>query len=75
VLSSPDEPAARNVSTSEALAERVYVDVPDASFERTLTVPVDCTTAWEWMTAPDKCALYAADEVARMSPVGVSAPE
>jgi hypothetical protein len=55
---------------AESDRQRVYVAAEGASFERTVTVPGDRTTAWEWMTAPDKRALYAADEVMLMSPGG-----
>ncbi len=56
--------------SAEGDRQRVYVSAQDASFERTLTVPVDRTTAWEWMTAPEKRVLYAADDVTLMSPGG-----
>ena len=50
--------------------QRIYVSTQDASFERTVTVPVDRTTTWEWITAADKRVLYAADAVTLMSPGG-----
>lgn len=54
----------------ESERRRVYNGPAGASFERTVAVPVDRMTAWEWVTAPDKRALYAADEVTLMSPGG-----
>jgi len=41
-----------------------------ASFERTITVPVERTVAWEWLTAPERRVLYAADDVVSMTPGG-----
>jgi len=55
---------------AESDRQRVYVTADAPSFERTFTVPVDRTTAWEWITASEKRALYAADEVTLMSPGG-----
>jgi hypothetical protein len=59
---------------AEAERQRVYVAAKDASFERTMTVPVDRTVAWEWMTAAEKRVLYAADDVTLMSPGGRQRP-
>ncbi len=59
---------------AESDRQRVYVAADAPSFERTLTVPVDRTVAWEWMTAADKRVLYAADAVTLMSPGGRQRP-
>lgn len=56
--------------SAESDRQRVYVAAQDASFERIVRVPADRPTVWEWITASDKRALYAADEVALMSPGG-----
>jgi uncharacterized protein YndB with AHSA1/START domain len=49
---------------------RVYVAAGDASFERTLSVPVEPIIAWEWLTAPELRALWNSDGVTRVSPGG-----
>jgi len=53
---------------AESDRQRVFVTADAPSFEPTMAVPVDRTVAWEWMTAPERRALYAADEVTLMSP-------
>jgi len=59
---------------AETVRQRAYVAAQGASFERTFTVPVDPTVAWEWMTASEKRVLYAADDVTLMSPGGRQRP-
>jgi len=59
---------------TESDRQRVYVTADAPSFERTFTVPVDPTVAWEWMTAAEKRVLYAADDVTLMSPGGRQRP-
>jgi hypothetical protein len=60
--------------TAESDRLRVFVERDGASFERTITVPVDRTVAWEWLTAPERRVLYAADDVVLMTPGGRQRP-
>ena len=55
---------------SELDRQRVYVQPGEASFERTVTVPVERTVAWEWTTAPELRAQWLADAVTLVSPGG-----
>jgi len=56
--------------SAESERQRVYVAPGAASFERTMTIPADRPTTWEWITASEKRVLYAADDVTLMSPGG-----
>ena len=58
----------------ESDRQRVYVAADGASFERSYTAPAGRTVAWEWLTAADRRALYAADEVVLMTPGGRQRP-
>src|SRR5262245_47306645 len=60
--------------STEDERQRLRVDPGDASFERSMTVPVDRTTAWEWLTAPERRVLYAADDVVSQTPGGRERP-
>ena len=55
---------------AESDRRQVFVERDGASFERTVTVPVERTVAWEWLTAPERRVLYAADDVVSMTPGG-----
>ena len=55
---------------AESDRRQVFVEPVGASFERTFTVSVDRTVAWEWLTAPERRVLYAADDVVSMTPGG-----
>jgi Protein of unknown function (DUF2652) len=59
---------------AEIERQSVFVGREGATFEKTLTVPVDRTVAWEWLTAAERRVLYAADEVVPMSPGGRQRP-
>lgn len=59
---------------AESDRRQVFVERDGASFERTITVPVDRTVAWEWLTAPERRVLYAADDVVSMTPGGRQRP-
>ena len=54
--------------------QRVYIGPEDALFERTFTAPVHRVTAWEWLTAPERRALWQADAVTLVTPGGRQAP-
>jgi uncharacterized protein DUF2652 len=58
----------------ENARQRLFVEREGASFERILTVPVEQSVAWEWLTAPERRVLYAADDVVLMSPGGRQRP-
>lgn len=54
----------------ETERERVYVEPGNASFERTLSLPVESHVAWEWLTSPVLRALWNGDVVIRLTPGG-----
>ncbi len=60
--------------SAEDERQRIRVEPGDASFEVSLTVPVDRTVAWEWLTAPERRVLYAADDVVSLTPGGRERP-
>ena len=50
--------------------QRVYIEDGEASFTRTMTVPVEPLVAWEWLTSPELRAFWNSDGVIRISPGG-----
>jgi hypothetical protein len=55
---------------AETERQRVYVEPDNASFERSLTLPVDALVAWEWLTSPELRGRWNGDAVIRVTPGG-----
>jgi Protein of unknown function (DUF2652) len=56
--------------TAELERSRFYVTAEDATFERSLTLPVDVLGAWEWLTLPERRSVWQADAVQLVSSGG-----
>lgn len=54
----------------ESERQRVYIPPGEATFERTLTVPVDAAIAWDWLTSPALRAIWDADRFDVVTPGG-----
>jgi hypothetical protein len=49
---------------------RVYVPSKDASFEYRFSLPVEAEVAWDWLTSPERRAVWQADRIDQMTPGG-----
>ena len=55
---------------AELERNRFFVTAGEATFERSIRLPVDVLVAWEWLTSPERRSSWQADEVTLVSPGG-----
>jgi hypothetical protein len=55
---------------AELERNRFFVPADEATFERSVTLPVAAHVAWDWLTSPERRTVWQADQVTLVSPGG-----